>query len=364
MSITLRYTPPQGEPHITLPRSKSMAARAMIMRAVAGEYHSSATDDDCDDIQVLDKALTLLEQAKGAQVEIDVQASGTALRLLTAYAAATPGVHADITGISRLRQRPLATLVETLRSLGADIEYRAAAGFAPVRIHGRKLKGGHASVDARMSSQFATALLLVAETMEKPLDLEILNLNTSAPYVALTKAMLRRGAECPIEPDWSAAAFIYEYMAVSGITAHFDGDKSADTSLQGDSAAKELFQKAIDGAARIAMEDTPDIVPPLLAAITALHLDCTLTGTENLKYKESDRLAAMVEELEKIKGRTAGSRIKINAHGDHRIAMAMAMTLPALPGCLMEIDDPDVVNKSFPRFWEEVEKLGITRVEP
>jgi 3-phosphoshikimate 1-carboxyvinyltransferase len=369
---------------VTLPRSKSMAARAMVAKAVTGDFRYIPEEGDCDDIRVLGEALNLLRDSRD-EVTVNVGASGTALRFITAYVAATPGLTAIVTGTDRLCQRPMNPLITALRALGAEIEPLQEDGLAPLRIRGRKLNGGNVSVDAAVSSQFVSALLLVAPTFEAPLRLTVENMTTSVPYIDMTIAMMRLNPtisiertdetitvsgcysdmDYPMEPDWSAATFFYEYMALSGRDLRFNvGDGcavTADTaaaSLQSDANSGAIFRDLLSGAESIDIRDNLDMAPALLATIAMMVLPCRLIGTENLRFKESDRLAAMSEELSKISD-TKGV-IHISGHSDHRIAMAMAMTLPAIPDATMEISGAECVDKSFPGFWNEITKLGFS----
>lgn len=386
MIATLRYAVPTAAetPTVTLPRSKSMAARAMVAKAVAGDFRYVPEKGDCDDIRVLGEALNLLRDSHG-EVTVNVGASGTALRFITAYVAATPGLSAVVTGSERLCQRPMKPLIETLRHLGAEIEPLREEGFAPLRIRGRRLAGGETTIDAAMSSQFVSALLLVAPTFEAPLRLTVKNMTTSVPYIDMTIAMMRlnptisiertgetitvsgcyASMDYPVEPDWSAATFFYEYKALSNRDLQFAVGEgipvTADTaaaSLQSDANSEAIFRDLLSGAEAIDIRGNLDMAPALLATIAMMVLPCRLIGTENLRFKESDRLAAMNEELSKISD-TKGI-IRISGHSDHRIAMAMAMTLPAIPDATMEISGAECVDKSFPGFWDEIAKLGFT----
>lgn len=399
-----------------LPPSKSVAARKLVMDFIAGGCKPLAAelpdDADCGDISVLAAALSRGVPAGG--VTVSVEASGTAFRLLTALYACCEGCSCRLTGTDRLRERPIAPLVDALRIMGADIQYTVREGFAPLLITGRKLRGGEIELDASTSSQYATALMLAAPLMANPLKIKYKIATASGPYVKLTAAMMRHrgvGAEADaegvfvdhatyspgrprLERDWSAASFWYEIVAVSAGWAtlpHLDPQ-----SQQPDRRAAELFEMVgavtefTDEGAELSatpdlfsfldvdLQDTPDLVPPLAAAACLVGIPFRFSGVAQLRIKESDRLAALRDELAKIGcvltieqydnvlawdgTRTPIQELPVfDSHNDHRIAMAMAAAAIFLPGIV--IQGAECVAKSYPRFWDDLRAAGFTVVD-
>ncbi len=385
---------------IQLPPSKSLAARAMILGAEVGDAVCG-----CDDLRVLSRAL-----ARNRGI-VDVEQSGTALRFLTARYAATPGADVLLTGSRRLRERPVAPLVESLRSLGADISYSGCESHAPLTIRGRRLPGGTVRVDARQSSQYVSALMLAAPLMQSPLCIEYVSAG-SEPYIDMTVRICRRfGLEVTqrpglievsgmsvtpenyaVEPDWSAAAFFYELTAASGIPLLLQGLIPPGDSLQGDSAAATLFrhlgvitEPASDGlliyredcAAKTFQADlspTPDMAPALAVASALCGVSFRLTGLGTLALKESDRLESITEGLRALgfgathtdseilwHGATLPTPpdIIVNSAADHRIAMAFGIAAALRPG--ISVDCPGCAAKSFPGFAEMLRRaIGKT----
>ena len=409
---------------VTLPLSKSESARRLIIDAVGG-YTTAAEDvADCDDTRALMQALTMRTG------RVDIGAAGTAMRFATAFFAATEGADVILDGVERMRHRPVAPLVEALRSLGADIEYsdaegdpsKGTEGYAPLHIRGRRLEGGTVSIDATVSSQFISALALAAPLMRNSLRIVLEGDVTSAPYLRMTLEMLRRrgidaalegndvciqgnaadikAAETPVGRDWSAASYWYAIAALSSGWVTLPGLQLG-YRLQGDSVASEIFErlgviseqnpededtgKRIDGVGLSAspevysrldldMSATPDLVPAVAVAATMLGVPFQFHGVHTLRDKETDRLEALRAEALKIgaiyeidgddtigwEGRRVPIRTLpvIDTYGDHRMAMAFAPAALYLPGLV--IDSPEVVSKSYPEFWADIQKAGFT----
>lgn len=392
-----------------LPLSKSIAARALVLGALADEPVGDEYLSDCDDIAVMRRALTTPYTD-----EINVGDSATALRFLTAFFASRPGVEVTITGSDRLCERPLQPLVDALRSLGASIDYAGKEGHAPVIVKGKALSGGEVDLKGvAQSSQYASALALIAPTLSDGLRINLGGQIASTPYLKMTLAMLRvRGVNAEIEgytvmvapgklqpvgvesePDWSAAAFWYAIAAVSAGWVTLPS--LTPDSIQGDSILKTLGERFgvvtefTDAGAELSatpdifsrldmdMSDYPDLVPPLAIVAALTGLPFVFSGIGHLRHKESDRLKTMVDELRKI-GIVAeagtdtlsweGERIpvmrmpQIDANGDHRIAMAFAVASFVFPGIV--IDDPSVVGKSYPGFFDDLKDAGFTICGP
>ena len=255
--MDFRILPPDGilEASASLPLSKSINARAIVMAHIAG---SSEEPVACDDTRTL---ASILGSAK-LEGTVDVGPAGTAMRFLTALAAASPGCVCTITGSDRMCRRPIAPLVDALRRLGADIKYEGTEGYPPLHIEGRRLSGGTIDIDASVSSQFISALMMVTPLMEAPLEIELKGNAGSLPYIKMTAEMMRRrGVNVDVEPlrihvdntpyrashaddaepDWSAAAFWYEIAALSAGWVTLTGMR--ENSIQGDSAQAALFEK-------------------------------------------------------------------------------------------------------------------------
>jgi len=396
---------------VDLPSSKSLTNRAMIAAAAAGGG-VIVSPLDCDDTRVLAAALAAAgwpvvwhevievgtRVVPGGRVRLDLADSGTGARLILGLLAASPGL-TIVDGSARLRERPMAPLIETLSGLGARL--RSTGGGLPIEIDGSKLEGGGATIRPEVSSQFVSSLLLAAPLMGRGLDLEIMGPLPSAPYLDLTEDVLRsfdselevasdrrrwRVAPVPlqrtryaIEGDWSAAAFVLAAVAVAGGSVEVGPLDPA--SRQGDRVVLDILGRTcldtswdgdrllLSGPARSPIEadltDTPDLFPALAVVAAAGEPGSCLVGLDNLGYKESDRLTVMVENLHRlgaeisIEGSRAtfeqpfGRRFKqpprVTAAGDHRIAMAMAVA--ALAAGALVLDDPGCVSKSFPGFW-------------
>lgn len=401
---------------VELPPSKSMAARAMIINAVRGEAPAPASAKDCDDLRVLKTALRqLLEPQVSDPCDINLEASGTAARFLTAFCAATPGIYATLRGCERLQQRPMAPLIESLRALGAEIEPIGAPGYLPLRIRGRHLEGGAATIDAAFSSQFVSALLLVAPTMTRGLALRYSTPPPSKPYVRMTIDMMRQAGACvrqasdgidvaaqpyaapapPVEADWSATSPFYEILALSPIGTEIEipGLAAPETSLQGDARCAALFAPlgvsshfTPEGTAILRRESTPDpaffeadmnatpdLVPSLAMALALRGIHFKLKGIGHLRFKESDRTLVLSLALRRM---LAGAEERLcdgewelkpspdvkfpgatpfNPVADHRMAMAIAPA--ALRIGQISISDADCVRKSFPGFFEQIAPL-------
>lgn len=385
-----------------LPKSKSIAARALILGALAGSDVEADKLPSCDDIYLLKAAL---DKAEGA---IDLGSSGTAMRFLTAFFAAQEGCEVELYGSERLSHRPLMPLVSALRQLGADIVYLEKEGFLPIKITGKKLTGGEITLDSSASSQFASALAMIAPTLPGGLRINLGGQIPSLPYLKMTLEMLaHRGIEAHIEaytaiippgkiepceaecePDWSAASYWYAIAAASAGWITIPG--LAPQSLQGDSVLKELGERfgvitefTDEGAELSAtpdiysrldmdMSDWPDLVPMLAVIGAVVGLPYVFQGVGSLRLKESDRLAGLSEGLAQIGVITEagaesfaweGERVpvfqlpQINPHGDHRIAMAFAAASFAFPGIV--IHSPRVVDKSYPGFFDDLLDAGF-----
>jgi 3-phosphoshikimate 1-carboxyvinyltransferase len=402
---------------VTLPTSKSLTNRALIAAAVAdGGIVTSPLD--CDDTRNLARALTAAgwkidwqqeieiggRTVPDGTVHIDIGDSGTGARLLLGLLAASPG-HFVLDGSARLRERPMAPLVESLSALGAEIS--TDDGRLPMTIVGREMIGGQATIEPKVSSQFVTSLVLAAPLMKQGIDLQVVGDLPSAPYLDLTEDVLRsfgggvivdnerrwwrvapgplRLALYEVEGDWSAAAVMMAAVAVAGGQVEMgaleantrQGDRKiievlSGAGLQIDWRQNYLAARGPVTAPMVAdLRDTPDLFPPLMVVASCTPAGSRFTGLENLQHKESDRLTVMVRNLGRLGAGitvreseievhtpmrpTPGPSPRVTTSGDHRVAMAMAVA--ALSVGPLELDDPECVSKSFPGFWEAWESL-------
>ena len=389
---------------IQLPSSKSISNRALIINALGNGTHHPENLSDCDDTRVMIRALNDDKET------IDIMAAGTAMRFLTAYLSVTPGTRI-ITGTERMQQRPIQVLVNALRELGADIEYVANDGFPPLRITGRELRKDTISLPGNVSSQYISALLMIAPVLTNGLTIRLTGDIISRPYINLTLQLMNDFGVCAewtddhrlkvepqayhstpfyVESDWSAASYWYQIVALS---------KEAEVTLpglfkdsyQGDSQVAGIFRSL--GVETIYKDKTvilkkngksverldydfinqPDLAQTFVVTCALLNIPFRFSGLQSLKIKETDRMAALITEMRKlgyILHETDGSVLSwegerctteehpaIDTYEDHRMAMAFAPTCLALPEIL--INNPQVVSKSYPRYWEDLRQAGF-----
>jgi len=406
--MDLQLNAPQvASGNITLPYSKSISNRALLIAALCGGEVQVRYPAMCDDTAVMIEALAL--EGDG---EINVGAAGTAMRFLTAYFATREGTTVTLDGVERMRQRPIGPLVDALRSLGASIEYLGEDGFPPLRIHGTTLHGGNVEMNGGVSSQFVSAVMMIMPAIGGGTIL-ITGDIVSAPYIHMTAAVMRdmgalvdftgdkitmgngyRGRDHVVEGDWSAAAPWYALAALLP-HSHLTLQGLSDDSVQGDVRLVDLGQQlgiasrfdaggvSLDTSHFIGcccscfadMSATPDLVPSWVVLLCLLERSFRMTGVRTLHLKESDRIEALRHELSrlgyilKIESEDAiswyGERCPvgqeppvIDTHGDHRLAMAFAPAAVRFPGLI--IRDAEVVNKSYPSYWRHLQQVGFT----
>ena len=387
---------------INLPASKSLYNRAIVIGALSGCIDRIAHGASCDDSAVMLRAIDSTSHT------IDINASGTAMRFLTALFSISPGTR-TLTGCQRMMQRPIGALVDALREAGASISYLGQEGFPPIRIAGGKISGGRISIRGDISSQFISAMLLIAPYMSNGLQLDIEGEITSRPYIDMTIGVMQHyGAkvqwcdnticvepipytprEMSIENDWSAASYWYEIAATA--RTEFTLAHLSQHSLQGDRRMSEYFRllgittqhdkedtmithtAAEPDFIKLNLRNEPDLAPAFIMTCALNDRHFCIEGLDNLSIKECDRTAVIIGEAAKLgyrftqpqQGTIAwhGERcdtvqpIVIDPHNDHRIAMAFAPA--ALRHDKIWIDNPQVVSKSYPSFWEELEKAGF-----
>lgn len=384
---------------IALPRSKSISNRALLMASLCGDLGLVSELSDGDDTRVM---RDLLREAPRV---MDCGAGGTTFRFLLAWASVREGEEHLLTGIPRLLERPHDDLVDALRQLGADIE-RVPEGF---RVRGRSLKGGEVHFDSPISSQYLSALLMVAPRMRKGLTLRWTGTRLSEPFVHMTLKMLAHFGVYPrleldgvrvdpgdyipapitVAPDWSSAAFWYEIAALApGSEVLLQG--LTDDTMQGDREAQHLWAPWVETrfapegallrhrAAPQAWEDlprslkhVPDLFQPLAFTLAALGQPAVLHGLDNLRVKETDRLRAVADAIVRLGGQaafadgafavrqgiTAAAPMRFHPDIDHRMALSLAPLALRLGS--ITIDDPQVVNKSYPSYWRDLQRAGF-----
>ena len=407
--MKIRITPPANiNAQIMLPASKSISNRALIINALANGTHPLENLSDCDDTQVMLRAL----QAQPGET-IDIMAAGTAMRFLTAYLSVTPGDRI-ITGTQRMKQRPIGILVDALRELGANIEYVEKEGFPPLRIQGTTLTKSHISLPGNISSQYISALLMIAPTLKNGLQVTLTGDIISRPYIDLTLQLMKdfgaqaswlndhelkvepqpyRSTPYYIEGDWSAASYWHEIVAFSKdatitlpslFRKSYQGDsKMADqfAQLGARTSYKEngitiLKPKMVDISQAIHVNldftNQPDLAQTFVVTCALQNITFRFTGLQTLKIKETDRIAALICEMKKLGyvlheaedsilywdgERCERSGEAIDTYEDHRMAMAFAPACMVLPDIC--INNPQVVSKSYPRYWDDLKAAGF-----
>ena len=403
--MKISITPPDSiQATIQLPSSKSISNRALIIHALGNGEHPLDNLSDCDDTQVMIRAL----QAQPGDT-IDILAAGTAMRFLTAYLSVTPGDRI-ITGTQRMQQRPIQVLVDALRELGANIDYVAQEGFPPLRIQGTTLTQSHISLPGNVSSQYISALLMIGPMLENGLKLTLTGEIISRPYINLTlqlmkdfggKAAWMNEHELQVEPqpyssipfyvesDWSAASYWYQIAALSP-KACITLPGLFEKSYQGDSQVARIFRslgvETIYGDKTVILQKSgkpverldynfinqPDLAQTFVVTCALLDIPFRFSGLQSLKIKETDRMAALICEMKKlgyVLQESEGSILSwegercerspeaIDTYEDHRMAMAFAPACLTLPN--VRINNPHVVTKSYPRYWEDLKTAGF-----
>lgn len=397
---------------IQLPASKSISNRALIIYALSGGKNLPQNLSDCDDTEVIIDALRYMPD------EINIKAAGTAMRFMTAYLSVMRGTHI-ITGTERMQHRPIQILVDALRKLGAQIEYVGQEGFPPLKITGKKLAGGQLEIPGNVSSQYISALLMIGPMLKEGLTLQLTGEIISRPYIDLTLWMMNEfGAEAKwssadtitvnhkpykgrdyfIESDWSGASYWYEMMALCDnrdseirLTGLMDG------SMQGDSTTRYIFsllgvktifetqtkgvpqmvtlKKNGRGVTKLEYDfvNAPDLAQTFVVTCAALDIPFHFKGLATLKIKETDRIEALKREMLKLgyvihdandselywDGERCNPQLEqgIDTYEDHRMALAFAPYALTTEG--LKINNPQVVTKSYPKFWDDLKSVGF-----
>ncbi len=391
---------------MTITGSKSESNRILILQALFNDFLIDNLSNS-DDTLVLQKGVSSNEKC------IDVHHAGTAMRFLTAYLSIQENKTCVLTGSSRMKERPIGVLVEALRTLGAKITYKEKDGFPPLLIKGGVLSKSSVDLDAGVSSQYISALLLIAPVLKNGLQLTLKGEITSVPYINMTLSLLNDLGVATkfvndvikvkpfkvatdainknmfvVESDWSSASYFYSLIALSDIGTTVELSSYKENSLQGDASLVDIYKEfgvttkfktnSIQltktthdlGKKLFNLNDSPDIAQTIAVTSFAMGVPCDLFGLHTLKIKETDRLEALKNELTKLgaeisvtndslhlkKTTSIKSAVHIETYQDHRMAMAFA---PLTLKTDVIIKDSEVVSKSYPEFWNDLKILGI-----
>ena len=390
---------------VAITGSKSEANRLLILQALYPEIKIDNLSNS-DDSQLMQKALASKDKI------VDIHHAGTAMRFLTAYFSIKEGRETILTGSSRMKERPIGILVEALKTLGADIEYIENEGFPPIKIKGKKLNKSQVTLQANVSSQYISALLLIASSLQDGLELTLDGKITSVPYIKMTLQLLNqididtdfntnsitvkpknielKPITLVVESDWSSASYFYSIVALSPVGTEIELSAYKKTSLQGDSVLAKIYMEfgvqttfsnnrikllkssVVTSELKINLDlsNAPDIAQTISVTAFGLGVACDLFGLHTLKIKETDRLVALKNELTKLGANITvtdnslhlnssdkiSSKVSISTYKDHRMAMAFA---PLALKTDLDIENADVVSKSYPDFWKDLQHIGF-----
>jgi 3-phosphoshikimate 1-carboxyvinyltransferase len=404
MNLHLTSSIVNSQAKIKITGSKSETNRLLLLQALYPNLVIENTSNS-DDSEVMTKALLTTENT------INIHHAGTAMRFLTAFFAIQSGREVVLTGSSRMKERPIKILVDALKQIGAKIEYVENDGFPPIKITGQKITENKVILKADVSSQYISALLLIASKLENGLELTLEGEITSIPYINMTLALLKEiGVETSflsnkiivkqklithnsplmtVESDWSSASYFYSIVALSAVGTAIELSSYKENSLQGDSALVEIYKnygvqttfqnnniilRKLEThnpqPASFNLNNCPDIAQTIVVTSFGLGVGCHLTGLHTLKIKETDRLEALKTELTKLGALISvtndsltlentskiNSNITIATYQDHRMAMAFA---PLALKTSIIIENAEVVSKSYPDFWNDLKALGF-----
>ncbi|NNC49848.1 MAG: 3-phosphoshikimate 1-carboxyvinyltransferase [Flaviramulus sp.] len=403
MHFTLQKSNIAKQSSIKITGSKSESNRLLLLQALYNEIQLNNVSNS-DDSNLMTNALSSQSNI------IDIHHAGTAMRFLTAYFSIQEGKEIVVTGSKRMKERPIKILVEALQELGAEISYVENEGYPPIKIKGKQLTKNKVSLKANVSSQYISALLLVASKLENGLELTLEGEITSVPYINMTLSLLDEiGVESSfvgnvikikpntrklkqktlvVESDWSSASYYFSIIALSEIGTEISLSSYKEHSLQGDSALVNIYnhfgvsarfskntlilkkEKASLEPLTLDLKNAPDIAQTIAVTCFALGIPCDLMGLHTLKIKETDRLVALKTEIEKLGGdvkitdeslhllasNKINSMVSIATYNDHRMAMAFA---PLALKTSLVIEDAMVVSKSYPSFWDDLKTIGF-----
>jgi len=404
MHLKLYKSKVQNSTELTITGSKSESNRLLLLQAIFPELEIDNLSNS-DDSRVMQHALN------NNDAIVDIHHAGTAMRFLTAYFASSENRELILTGSERMKQRPIAVLVDALRNLGAEISYTENEGCPPLKIVGRRFEKGKVTLKADVSSQYISALLLIAPKLENGLELTLEGEITSIPYINMTRTLLTEiGVEnsfdsnvirvlpkrapttnktITVESDWSSASYFYSVIAMCPIGTEITLSSYKKNSLQGDAVLSKIYRdfgvetsffdrkiklqkisEAQKSRVELNLNQAPDIAQTIVTTCLGMGLSCKLTGLHTLKIKETDRLEALKNEIGKLGGNIQvsddalhlesaikiKSNVSIATYNDHRMAMAFA---PLALKTSLNIEHPNVVTKSYPKFWEDLRLLGF-----
>jgi 3-phosphoshikimate 1-carboxyvinyltransferase len=392
---------------ITISGSKSESNRLLILQNLFPEIAIENLSDSDDSVH-MQHALSTKEEL------VDIGHAGTAMRFLTSYFAVKSGREVVLTGSERMQNRPIEILVNALRDLGAEISYEDKIGYPPIRIKGKNITKGNVQINGNVSSQYISSLLLVASKLENGLKIELLGKITSIPYINMTLSLLNQLAiktsfegniikvfpkkkiekqTVVVESDWSSASYFYSIMVSAVIGSSIKLSAYKEKSLQGDSCLAEIYthfgvsttfgqdfitlkktSKTNLEILEIDLKNAPDIAQTIAVTCFSEGISCNLTGLHTLKIKETDRLEALKEELTNLgasisvtneslhleKSSEINQNIAIKTYNDHRMAMAFAPLALKVP---IKILNAEVVTKSFQKFWDDMQQIGVKLVK-
>ena len=405
MDISIKKSKLTSHQNIQITGSKSESNRLLLLQALYPQIKIENVSNS-DDSVLMQKALNSQEEL------IDIHHAGTAMRFLTAYFSIQNNREVIITGSSRMKERPIKILVDALTTLGADITYLENEGFPPLKIKGRHLKKSKVSLEANVSSQYISALLLIASQLENGLELILEGKITSVPYIKMTLTLLNsigvetsfinntitvkpnaveiKPQKLTVESDWSSASYFYSVIALSDLGSEITINSYNKNSLQGDSVLASIYKNfgvtttflehsiilqktsitSDKSSVELDLSNAPDIAQTIAVTAFGLGLESYMTGLHTLKIKETDRLVALKTEIEKLGGdvvitesslhlkpsKGINDDICISTYNDHRMAMAFAPLGLKVP---IIINNADVVSKSYPQFWEDFKAIGF-----
>ena len=403
MKLNIQHPSQEANGELTITGSKSESNRLLVLQALYPQIEIQNLSNS-DDSQVTQKGL------KSKSNIIDIHHAGTAMRFLTAYFAIQTHREIVLTGSKRMQERPIKLLVEALNSLGADITYEKEPGFPPLIIRGKEITTDRVSLPANISSQYISALMLVAPALKNGLNIDLIGETTSVPYIKMTQSIMDQlgfetafdGNQISIKPaskidtnhwkvesDWSSASYFYSIVALA-LRSEITLNSYFEESKQGDAALAEIYEKfgvktthsngkitlskiagfKLPNCIILNLKNTPDLAQTIAVTCLGFNIDCKLSGLHTLKIKETDRLAALKIEIEKLGGKVKitdrsleltnsgkiNKNISIDTYNDHRMAMAFAPLGLKVP---ININNAEVVSKSYPSFWDDLRKIGF-----
>ena len=391
-------------PIITIPGSKSESNRLLILK---GLYPNLSINN----LSNSDDSISLKEGIDKQSGIVDVHHAGTAMRFLTAYFASKKGAEITLTGSRRMQERPIKVLVEALKKMGAEIHYLKNEGYPPIKIIGKEIQVSSVTLNANISSQYISALMLIASSLKNGLSINLEGKITSIPYINMTLDLLKKvgvsgtfsnnkinikpakrinSITVNVESDWSSASYYFSLVALSE-NLEITINNFFEDSLQGDSKVVSFYKKLgvdtvyntsknsihlskskleVSKSMILDLNDTPDIAQTIAVTCVGLGVSCKLSGLKTLKIKETDRLSALKIELEKlgatihitdeslevVSAKKLNANVLIETYQDHRMAMAFAPLVFKTP---LVINEPHVVTKSYSTFWEDLLKVGV-----